>query len=220
MASPAFLAPASLPLRVHALSLLPPSALARTSRARRPVRARGNLAVCASTHDPSRDAGVGNAAGETGGAAAPAVANRETPASLADSPPLEYDRAKLKAYWDARSSELNQRYLSFAATAAPFFASVVRHTATRTLSREDVIARLAVQAREGMEALGPTYVYPLSVLLACPVLDRGLGLAALSNISNDVAVLTNRHVCISEFLCDVELESCDLPVVDFLTRNS
>jgi hypothetical protein len=180
MPTPAFLAPASLPLRVHAVSLLPPSALARTSRVRRPVRARGHRTVCASTHDQSHDAGVRNAVDETAPAAAAAVATRERPAALEDSPPLEYDRAKLKAYWDARSSELNQRYLSFASTAAPFFASVVRHTATRTLSREDVIARLAVQAREGMEALGPTYVYPLSVLpTALPVRDRGLGLAAL-----------------------------------------
>lgn len=74
-----------------------------------------------------------------------------------DGPPLRYDRQLLEQYWSRRTSELNQRYLAFAATAAPFIGSVLKHFATRTLTRDDVIAQLAFQAREGMEALGPTY---------------------------------------------------------------
>ncbi len=76
----------------------------------------------------------------------------------AETPPLRYDREALRAYWSARSFELNQRYLAFAGRAAPFVASVLRHLATGTLRENEVIGQLASQAREGMEALGPTYV--------------------------------------------------------------
>jgi len=75
-----------------------------------------------------------------------------------DSPPTRYDSAALQKYWSARSFELNQRYLAFAQRAAPFGASVLRHVATGTLREDRVISELAVQAREGMEALGPSYV--------------------------------------------------------------
>lgn len=74
-----------------------------------------------------------------------------------DGPPLRYDRELLRQYWSQRASELNQRYLAFAAKVAPFVGSVLKHFATRTLTRDDVISQLAVQAREGMESLGPTY---------------------------------------------------------------
>ena len=76
----------------------------------------------------------------------------------AETPPTRYDREALRAYWGARSFELNQRYLAFAGRAAPFFASVLRHLATGTLRENEVIGQLAAQAREGMEALGPTYI--------------------------------------------------------------
>lgn len=76
----------------------------------------------------------------------------------ADGPPLQYDRDALRVYWSGRSSELNQRYLAFARRAGPFFATVLRHIATGTLTDEAVIGQLAAMAREGMEDLGPTYI--------------------------------------------------------------
>jgi hypothetical protein len=158
---PGFLSPAAIQLRLGAPNVLPASALSRATRAHG-FRARAFPSACASSSSTTTTAllsfspneGVADASNNTAGSAA---LNDRVVEKSNDGPPLYYDRAKLKQYWDARSSELNQRYLSFAGTVAPFFASVVRHAATRTLTRDDVIARLAVQAREGMEALGPTY---------------------------------------------------------------
>lgn len=108
-----------------------------------------------------------------------------------EGPPLRYNRAELKKYWDARRMELNQRYLAFAGRAAPFAGSVIRHIATGTLTQDQVIASLATQAREGMEALGPTYIKMGQMMSIRPDVIPRAAMDELQKLQDGVARFDN-----------------------------